>query len=1258
MFLCIVLIGIILGGSQQALAVSGGPFVCAGLGPVNKRSGAAKLMDDASPVLASQGQVQALVVFAAFADEPLATDAVPAFAADLFAPEKPGSLSHFYGTMSFDQFNLQGTVLRRRYRSQQPASAYLAEEPGKEGQYNRFVREVLRQVDRDVDLGLFDNDGPDGVPNSGDDDGVVDYLFVNVHSVPAGFLLDGATGIAGLESFQVGATGASGEPLKLGGGRNRGAIQQEGDWAQTVGVMAHEFGHSLGLPDLYDLIYNGPEDDSAGIGAWGLMGWGALGWNGADGPNPFCAWSREQLGWVGTGNERLVEIEGDVEGLAVGPLDAGGHVYRIAMPPRNLENFTIAREYFLLEQRVRSASYYDRHLPGEGLLVWHIRPQYGNNNDERGKIVDLICADGLFADAGYPGGEIVAPQYGGDNLDFWAHDQVYAAARSGNLGDATDPFGGADATRFERTSNPSSNPQNLLPAELTDGLSLRRMQRRGMATRLDIALPRWAGVVERTVHWAGDILVDGDVRIVPEGRLYIHPGTRVRFAQGDRLTGGEDPGRGELVVQGSLVVLADETGPPVVFEPLQADGDWYGIGLDPAAGQRVVLPVGGYQLRAAVRGIWMPQAPSAEEGKLVRRHRLIDGAVATTAGNSDGRLNPGESFLVEVEVANWTLDSYEHLQAELRWAVGSVGPTFVEPTGRRIRTGPVGLYPGTQQVLRLPSLTLSRAVAAGTQIEFSLLLKNGGEILWRDDLVYGVEGSAPEFATQFAVPGYALRQQSALVPHGRPVEVQALVGGAVATAALVVHRVTDGELVAQLPMGRVGAADGATFAADFQPPDRGLYRARLRLAGTDNRAVFEEEDLYLWAALEDGRAPLLVFIGLHHPGREREEIHQVFAAAAARLGYGLHILERAPEEGQMYQRLLGHYVKPGGLVVWLGEFLDRAGQEAMTGFLARGGRLGLISYSLGASGGVGNSFKREVLHVVKSSWSKTRQLSPLYIDESDYYLRAHLALETDGQVEPVLVNNRQQVAGIRLAQDDSRLVYLPFNLNGLVGHIRDRILESTLDYLADSGPRVQWKVAGQPAVGDGLEVQQGRPVPVRVEVEEGVVGVDLVVRSRSQVALLGEVPMERIGSRVFEVDLEPPDSTQFHLSLRLQQQDGRRVFVLDGIAIEARPPNTVVADDQGTEPLLFGLQPNWPNPFNGRTAISYQVVKSGLVELAIYNTAGQLLRRLVAREQTAGRYQIWWDGRDEVGRSVASGVYLYRLQAGDHGQARRLLLLR
>ncbi len=93
-------------------------------------------------------------------------------------------------------------------------------------------------------------------------------------------------------------------------------------------------------------------------------------------------------------------------------------------------------------------------------------------------------------------------------------------------------------------------------------------------------------------------------------------------------------------------------------------------------------------------------------------------------------------------------------------------------------------------------------------------------------------------------------------------------------------------------------------------------------------------------------------------------------------------------------------------------------------------------------------------------------------------------------------------------------------------------------------------------------------------------------------------------------------------------------------------------------PGVFALGPNYPNPFNARTILPYQLPQRAWVQLTIYNVAGQPVRRLVHQEQRAGHYKVSWDGRDKEGRAVGSGVYLYRLQAGSHQQTRRLVVLK
>ena len=92
--------------------------------------------------------------------------------------------------------------------------------------------------------------------------------------------------------------------------------------------------------------------------------------------------------------------------------------------------------------------------------------------------------------------------------------------------------------------------------------------------------------------------------------------------------------------------------------------------------------------------------------------------------------------------------------------------------------------------------------------------------------------------------------------------------------------------------------------------------------------------------------------------------------------------------------------------------------------------------------------------------------------------------------------------------------------------------------------------------------------------------------------------------------------------------------------------------------LSFGLDANYPNPFNAETQIAYTVPVAGLVELAVYNVLGQRERTLVQEEQAAGRHQVVWDGRNDMGTQVASGVYFYRFTSAQGVQVRRLLLLK
>lgn len=93
-------------------------------------------------------------------------------------------------------------------------------------------------------------------------------------------------------------------------------------------------------------------------------------------------------------------------------------------------------------------------------------------------------------------------------------------------------------------------------------------------------------------------------------------------------------------------------------------------------------------------------------------------------------------------------------------------------------------------------------------------------------------------------------------------------------------------------------------------------------------------------------------------------------------------------------------------------------------------------------------------------------------------------------------------------------------------------------------------------------------------------------------------------------------------------------------------------------PADFELLQNFPNPFNPETQIKFYLSKAGQVELAIYNLTGERLRHLISAALPAGWHAVTWDGKDENGNGLPSGVYWYRLRNGVAEQSKTMLLLR
>jgi M6 family metalloprotease-like protein len=276
----------------------------------------------------------------------------------------------------------------------------------------------------------------------------------------------------------------------------------------SIGVFAHEFGHALGLPDLYA---TSSDATTEGIGEWGLMGAGN--WNVPTSPAHMEAWSKMELGWA------PVQTVSSNQHVVLDQVETLGSIVRI-----NIPNTT---EYFLLENRQKVGS--DIALKSSGLLVWHVDSatvadnwdanQIQNVADHKG--LDLVEADGLAGldHAGYRGGS----------------------------GDAFP--GSAHVTSLTTLTSPSSNAYPLGDNVRTSGVSITNIVESNGQISFDVA---FSAPTTFVVHW-GDIDADGVIAQSDASALYscIING---KCATLPAINRGDVDGDGAITVRDALIL--------------------------------------------------------------------------------------------------------------------------------------------------------------------------------------------------------------------------------------------------------------------------------------------------------------------------------------------------------------------------------------------------------------------------------------------------------------------------------------------------------------------------------------------------------------------------------------------------------------------------------------------------------------------------------------------------------------------------------
>ncbi len=330
------------------------------------------------------------------------------------------SMKSYYTEQSYGQFNVTGTVLGP-YTSTHPVGYYATDANTQNNQIddaNVNIYELTREA---VKLAKAANPIFNWADYDKNNDGIIDAVTI-IHAGAGQEEVNPALANSTIWSHQWAIPGGG---QAIGGGKKVSIYNMNPETGQ-VGVFAHEFGHVLGLPDLYD-----PSYQIEGAGSWDLMASGS--WNKisqyGDCPAGLSAWSRHYLGWL-----KYTVAKKDLLDVAFPATKNTPYALQLWTDGNTSEY------YFLVENRQKTG--YDAGLPGEGLLIWWVcrAENYIGDNSVNVPLPSMmpIEADG--------------------NWSLWRSIDDPLS----NRGDAGDPYPGtANNTAFTFTSNPPSLVDNL-----------------------------------------------------------------------------------------------------------------------------------------------------------------------------------------------------------------------------------------------------------------------------------------------------------------------------------------------------------------------------------------------------------------------------------------------------------------------------------------------------------------------------------------------------------------------------------------------------------------------------------------------------------------------------------------------------------------------------------------------------------------------------------------------------------------------------
>jgi hypothetical protein len=250
----------------------------------------------------------------------------------------------------------------------------------------------------------------------------------------------------------------------------------------------------------------------------------------------------------------------------------------------------------------------------------------------------------------------------------------------------------------------------------------------------------------------------------------------------------------------------------------------------------------------------------------------------------------------------------------------------------------------------------------------------------------------------------------------------------------------------------------------------------------------------------------------------------------------------------------------------------------------------------------------------------------------------------------------------RLTDGETIYTYLKFNVTGVSGTIQSAKLRLYVNNAGDDGGSVHavsnnYIGSADPWAEGGLNWGNAPTITGTALSAAGAVIIDTFIELDVTAAITG--------NGVFSFGLKNASSDAVGYSSKEDANPPQLVIVTGSSSAKSAGTSTeaigfeVAAEDLATSlPERLVLHPNHPNPFNAQTTIEYTLPLSASVQLEIFNIYGQAVRQLVRGAQSAGRHQIVWDGKNEQGKVVGSGIYYYRLKVDNEIRVRQMTILK